>query len=196
MKNKLTLFNKTTTECHTILKNFVNQDGDNGAKLLSILTQYINTCHFKMHPISKEDQQDILQNVCIKIIQNHEKLNGHCYSWLYNIVKNTFIDHLRQQQRYHYLVKTETNNDILFESHPDHGNQNPCLYNETDCLEAIFNQIEQQPTGKMDIKIYTGFALGYSRATIALQTGRTITAITKRLSKLRQLVKQLKQNIC
>ena len=70
------------------------------------------------------------------------------------------------------------------------------MYHETECIEKVFDEIENQPTGNEDLSIYTQFAMGKSNAEIAEETGRTSGAIAKRISILRQRVKQLKQALC
>lgn len=122
---------------------------------------------------------------------------------------------LRKQQRQVPLVDMHTSQATSVTSAGNASNNNnpssdmqsfvqnlPCphnsqqLYNETECLEHIFDHIEQQPTGAMDIAIYTHHAFGLSNAEISAQTGRTAGAIAKRLSLLRQRIKQLRERLC
>ena len=60
----------------------------------------------------------------------------------------------------------------------------------------MFQHIEQQITGVEDMQIYTAYALGNSNEEIAAQTGRSTGAIAKRLSLLRERVRQLRQALC
>jgi DNA-directed RNA polymerase specialized sigma24 family protein len=46
------------------------------------------------------------------------------------------------------------------------------------------------------MQIYTAYALGNTNEEIAAQTGRSTGAIAKRLSLLRERVRQLRQALC
>lgn len=197
-------------ECTQMLDAFVHQQGDLGAQLLSTLQRYIQYCGYKLHPLTRDDQQEILQEVAITLLQRYKQLKKDCNGWLFTIVRNQYIDQLRKQQRQVSLVEphahhAENTGNTGSTGDADHQNfvQNlPCphsshqLYNETECLEHIFDHIEQQPTGAMDITIYTHHAFGLSNAEISAQTGRTAGAIAKRLSLLRQRIQQLRERLC
>ena len=188
-----------TPQCREMLGQFVEQRGDKGAQLLSVLSRYIQSCTYRHYPLSVEDQQEILQETAIKILKHHQQLQGQCSAWLFSIVRNEYIDRLR-----HYQAKKK-----VFEPDQD-GNLVPMaeattislaladqeLYNQVDCLERVFDEIACQPTGAMDMAIYTEYVQGLSHAEIAEQTGRTTGAIAKRLSGLRERVWQLKQELC
>ncbi|WP_026220938.1 RNA polymerase sigma factor [Thiofilum flexile] len=186
-------------ECRSMLDAFVHQQGDCGAALLNTLQRYIRYCSTRLQPLSLEDQQEVMQEVCIKLLHPHQSLIDNCQGWLFTIVRNEYIDHLRRQQRINRVLVPDTDGNLVevseaagYLQQPDHGN----FYAEADCLEHIFDHIEQQPTGTEDIEIYTQYALGMSNQEIAAQTGRTAGAIAKRISLLKQKLKQLMSELC
>lgn len=189
-------------ECTEMLNAFVHQQGDAGAQLLSTLQRYIQYCGYKLQPLTRDDQQEVLQEVAITLLQRYKQLKKDCNGWLFTIVRNQYIDQLRKQQRRVSLTDTAQHTSDSDSDNPQAVHNLPAahngtrLYHETECLEHIFNHIEQQPTGAMDIAIYTHHAFGLSNAEISEQTGRTAGAIAKRLSLLRQRVKQLRESLC
>lgn len=187
------------TQCRELILQFVEQRGDKGAKLLSVLTRYIQTCVYRHYPLSAEDQQDILQETAIKILNSHQQLQGSCNAWLFSIVRNEYRDRLRQHQAKKTVFEPDLDGTLVSIAEENTvslalADQN--LYNQVDCLERVFEQIARQPTGEMDLAIYTDYVQGLSNGEIAERTGRTIGAIAKRLSGLRERVWQLKQELC
>lgn len=187
------------TQCRELILQFVEQRGDKGAKLLSVLTRYIQTCVYRHYPLSAEDQQDILQETAIKILNSHQQLQGSCNAWLFSIVRNEYRDRLRQHQAKKTVFEPDLDGTLVPIAEENTvslalADQN--LYNQVDCLERVFEQIARQPTGEMDLAIYTDYVQGLSNGEIAERTGRTIGAIAKRLSGLRERVWQLKQELC
>jgi DNA-directed RNA polymerase specialized sigma24 family protein len=181
-----------------MLEHFVQQRGDKGAKLLSTLQRYIQYCTYKLQPLTPADQQEVLQEVAIKLLSKHNQVQANCAGWLFTIVRNEYIDQLRRQvQQVQTLVESPNGDLVALEAsyavtQPSHEN----LFLETDCLEHVFQHIEQQATGAEDMQIYTQYALGESNEAIAAQTGRSVGAIAKRLSLLRERVRQLRQALC
>ncbi len=169
-----------------------------GNALLAALRQYIKFCSYKMQPLSIEDQQEVLQEVGIKLLHRHQQLTGNCNGWLFTIVRNEIIDQLRKQKSRPTLLEPD-NNGNLVEVQPQYPAEvlhHKNLYDETECIEKVFDEIENQPTGEEDLSIYTSFAMGKSNSEIGAEMGRTTGAIAKRISILRQRVKQLKQALC
>ena len=181
-----------------MLDDFILQQGDCGVQLLSTLQRFIHYCGNKYQPLTPEDQQEVLQETCLKLLQRHKQLKDNCKGWLFSVVRNEYVDHLRRHNRTNRLMVPDESGDLMEVSQPQALQQsdNSLLYAETDCLEKVFDHIEQQPTGEADIAIYTQHALGESNSEIAEQTGRTTGAIAKRISLLKQRLKQLMQTLC
>ena len=185
-------------ECRQMLDDFVFQQGDMGTALLAALTRYIKFCSYKMQPLSHEDQQEILQEVGLKLLHKHKQLTGNCSGWLFTIVRNEIVDQLRKQKSRPALLEPDNTGNLveMQAEYPADVLHHRNLYHETECIEKVFDEIESQPTGGEDLSIYTRFAMGSSNAEIAEETGRTPGAIAKRISILRQRVRQLKQTLC
>ncbi|WP_157832894.1 RNA polymerase sigma factor [Thiolinea disciformis] len=182
-----------------MLLHFVEQRGDKGAKLLSVLTRYIQSCAYRHYPLSAEDQQDILQEVAIKILNHSQHLSENCSAWLFSIVRNEYIDRLRHYQTKKKVFEPDLDGTLVAvaeENTLSLAFADQDLYNQVDCLERVFDEIARQPTGAADMAIYTDYVQGLSNSEIAERTGRTIGAIAKRLSGLRDRVWQLKQELC
>lgn len=182
-----------------MLLDFVEQRGDKGAKLLSVLTRYIQVCRYRHFPLSAEDQQDILQETAIKILKHSHQLQGSCSAWLFSIVRNEYIDRLRQYQSKQKVFEPDLEGTlvpVVEENTVSLAFADQDLYNQVDCLERVFDTIARQPTGEADMAIYSDYVQGLSNGEIAQRTGRTIGAIAKRLSGLRERVWQLKQELC
>jgi RNA polymerase sigma factor (sigma-70 family) len=180
--------------CQFLIAQFVNQTGDKGAQLISVLRQYIRFCHYKMQVLSTEDQQELLQDIALKLLECPIPTK-HCNAWLFTLVRNQYIDFLRHHSHTTRIFEPDSDG-VLQEIHaplvPTHEN----LYLEMDCLERVFQVIEQQATGAMDMLIYEHYALGRSNAEIAQLTERTESAIGKRISLLRERVRQLRATLC
>lgn len=187
-----------TSEIPILLHNLVQQKGDNGAELLSIVEHYIKQCCRTYYSISYEEQQDIAQEASIKLLLHYNDLK-HSISkrWLYVMVKNLCLDVLRKQRSNNPLTHSVPDEE------PDERRQltledfEPYSYiDRYECLDNVFAYIEAQPTGLEDLTVYSHFACGSSRADIAHITGRTVSAVTKRISILRSRLKALRGELC
>ena len=70
--------------------------------------------------ITGEDNEDIEQEVCVKIWKNAEKYEekGFAKSWISTIVKNTSIDYLKSA--YHRNLQTSTSDDNVITNIKDY----------------------------------------------------------------------------
>ena len=194
MSGELVVSSTEHDNCQVLIEQFVTQTGDKGARLLTTVRQYIRFCHYKMQSLSQEDQQEILQEIGLKLLEL-KQIPEHCNAWLFTLVRNHYIDYIRHHART-LRVFTPDSEGILQETYAPLVPTHEGLYLETDCLETVFDVIGQQPTGAMDMLIYEHYALGESNAEIARLTGRTESAIGKRISLLRERVRQLRATLC
>lgn len=69
--------------------------------------------------ITKEENEDIEQEVYLKIWKNSEKYNekGSIKSWISSIAKNASLDYLKSS--YHKVFQTSTSDDFVMESIKD-----------------------------------------------------------------------------
>jgi DNA-directed RNA polymerase specialized sigma24 family protein len=186
-------------ECSELLSQFVDQNGDNGSALFGILSRYISYCSHSFPRIGFHERQDILQEVAVKILCHADELRKSCsLPLLYTMVRNQCIDHMRKHKTqlnvYQHSAEPEENR-ALPPPGTDPSSQVAMLDN-IDCLDKVFDHIESQPTGKMDLLIYTQFALGLSYAEISVMVDRTVSAVGRRISILRDRLKQLREELC
>ena len=186
-------------ECSELLSQFVDQNGDNGSALFGILSRYVSHTSHSFPHIGYHERQDILQEVAIKILCHADELRKSCsLALLYTMVRNQCIDHMRKHKTqlsvYQHSAEPE---DIPVLSPPGVSqNSDVLMLDNIDCLDKVFNHIESQPTGKVDVLIYTQFALGLSYAEISVIANRTVSAVGRRISILRDRLKQLREELC
>ncbi|PWQ96547.1 RNA polymerase sigma factor [Leucothrix pacifica] len=180
-----------------MLRNLVKQEGDSGSELLSMVDHYVQRCCRVYFTLDYRDQQDIAQEAAIKLILNYEDMKYTITKrWLYVMVKNLCIDAVRKQGSKNQLTSSESQQDpdvplpgmeeFTYSSNFDHH----------ECLDNVFAYISAQPNGQEDLTIYSHFAYGLGRADIAHITGRTVNAVTKRISILRARLKTLRDELC
>ena len=186
-------------ECSEVLSQFVDQNGDNGSALFGILSRYISYCSHSFPHIGFHERQDILQEDEVKILCHADELRQNSsLPLLYTMVRNQCIDHMRKHKTqlsvYQHSAEPEDNRAL-----PPPGLElgaHAAVLDNMDCLDRVFDHIESQPTGKVDVLIYTQFALGLSYAEISVMVGRTVSAVGRRISILRGRLKQLREELC
>lgn len=180
-----------------LLHNLVNQQGDSGSELLSMVDHYIQRCCRVYYTLDYGMQQDIAQEASIKLLLHYEDIK-HTISkrWLYVMVKNLCIDALRKQRSHHQLIAPQSQQDPEVPPPEMKDFDYSSNFDHHECLENIFAYIAAQPTGQEDLTVYSHFAYGVSRADIAQITGRTVSAVTKRISILRARLKGLRDELC
>ncbi len=186
-------------ECSEVLSQFIDQNGDNGSALFGVLSRYISYCSHSFPHIGFHERQDILQEVAVKILCHADELRQNSsLPLLYTMVRNQCIDHMRKHNTqlsvYQHSAEPEDNRAL-----PPPGLElgaQAAMLDNMDCLDRVFDHIESQPTGKVDILIYTQFALGLSYAEISVMVGRTVSAVGRRISILRGRLKQLREELC
>lgn len=69
--------------------------------------------------ITKEDNEDLEQEVYVKIWKNSEKYKeqGSIKSWISSITKNTSLDYLKSS--YHKVIRTSTSDEIVLSNIKD-----------------------------------------------------------------------------
>ena len=133
------------------LQNFVYQQGDKGAKLLSELSQYIQSCSYKKTRINAEDQQDILQEVLIKILNNHKKIKTNPRGWLLRVVSNECANWQNKINSQRSLIEVYSKNEII--KYKD--NEGMIMVwsdaiNDYECLEYAFKKATDSRSGESD----------------------------------------------
>lgn len=182
----------------SMVENFVHQKGDKGSELLSILGGYIRKFSYAKCFLSPDDQQDVLQEIAIKILNNHTKIIDNCYGWLFKISHNECINRIKKNSSSSALISMSASHEIM--DVREEKIQLPALPDDIteaiDCFEYVFDEIVKQSGAEQDREIYFQYVLGSKNSEIASQTGRTEGAIAKRLTTLRVRVKQLFLKFC
>lgn len=182
------------------LYNFIGQKNDKGAALLKYVVSYTAYVSAAQYELSYAEQEDVQQEIAIKLLcQGHEIGERFTKRFLYVMIRNQCIDQQRKRRRQlatFVPVESSTKDDVHAPAPGPTDNSDVDLLESLECLEAIFDHIEQQPTGKSDIAIYTQYALGLSHKEIATQVKREPGAVTKRLSILRGHLRNLKDRYC
>ena len=184
-----------------MLRHLLDQENDNGAAILSLVARYIS--HFaKLYcNLSFHEQQDICQEVAIKLICNGSKVRENCpRSWVYAVVRNQCISHVRKQSTHLSVFQSSATPEAdatMAGSIPllNEG-VGVAVIQQMDCLQKVFDRIEAQETGKADIAIYTQYAFGLSYLEISKRTNRTVDAIGRRISVLKSRLKNLMDDCC
>ena len=189
------------TSCNRMLCNLLDQENDNGAELLSLVSGYVEHFARRYNNLNFYEQQDIQQDVAIKLMCHGEKVRENCSrSWVYTVVRNQCINHVHQRAKLLSLVRFSENPETTVTtigSAPSlENNPDITIIDSLDCLQAIFNQIEARETGKEDISIYTQYAFGLSYTEISMRSKRTVAAIGNRISILKRRLKKLVREYC
>lgn len=188
--------NATKMLCHLL-----DQSHDNGAAILNLVERYVEHFSRRYCNLSFHEQQDIQQDIAVKLISHGETVRHNCSrSWVYTVVRNQCINHVHKQANQLSIYK--------FSDHPERvahstggmpsldQTVNIELIERLDCLQRIFDRVEAQETGKADIAIYTQYAFGLSHAEIASCSRRSVAAIGNRISLLKKRLKQLIKEYC
>lgn len=181
-----------------MLDNLIHQKDDHGVALLSLVDQYIQQCCRTYYSITNSEQQDIAQEASIKLLVHYDNLkNNISKRWLYVMVKNLCLDALRKQRTHHtlgYSIDDKETNEYQELTLQDFEPYS--YFDNHQCLDNVFAYIKAQPTGQEDLMVYSHFAYGLNRTDIANITGRTVGAVTKRISILRARLKKLRNELC
>lgn len=180
-----------------LLHYLVKQEGDCGAELLSMVDHYIQRCSRVYYTLEYRDQQDIAQEASIKLLVHYEDIRYSINKrWLYVMVKNLCIDVLRKQRCSNQLITAVPTQETDVPPPDPRDFEYLPEFDHRECLDNVFAHIASQPTGLEDLTIYSHYAYGSNRADIAHITGRSINAVTKRISILRSRLKSLRDELC
>jgi RNA polymerase sigma-70 factor, ECF subfamily len=138
---------------------------------------------------SKEDAEDILQNVFIKISSNVDKLSEDekLKSWIFTITRNAIIDYYRVNASKKKVAVGEEFDDDIFES-PD-----PDPTQGLD--QCMGSMIDLLPTEYRDIIIDSEIK-GTKQKDLAEKYGMAYPSMRSRVQRGRERLKQLFYNCC
>lgn len=198
---KKSLTGKGNNGCTQMLCHLLDQKQDNGAAMMCLVERYIGHFARRFCNLSFHERQDISQEVAIKLLCHGTKVRDNCSrSWVYVVVRNECIDYVRKQTKqmavYDGSSDPEDEANKTGSSPPFAESVGVEVIQRLDCLEKIFDRIEQQETGKADIAIYTQYAFGLSYREISQRSSRTADAIGQRISVLKKRLKNLMNECC
>lgn len=196
-----TLSKDTNYNCTQMLCNLLDQKQDYGAAILSLVDRYVNHFSRCYCNLSFHERQDISQEVAIKLLCHGNKVRENCSrSWVYAVVRNQCISFVRKQTTELAVLNhsVEANDDAKVTGiiPPLAGGADFEMINQIDCLQKVFDKIEVQETGKVDIAIYTQYAFGLSYVEISKRSKRTVDAVGRRISLLKNRLKNLVSEYC
>jgi len=187
--------------CAQMLCHLLDQKHDKGAAIMSLVEHYIGHFAHLYCNLSFHERQDICQEVAIKLLCYGSKVRDNCSrSWVYAVVRNECIDHLRKQSRQVTVFEASSDPEVDVRATGAMPSLTESVevgfIQQIDCLHKVFDRIERQETGKADIAIYTQYAFGLSYLEISKRSGRTVDAIGQRISVLKSRLKSLMNECC
>ncbi len=193
--------NSGDSSCAQMLCHLLDQNHDNGAAILSLVDRYVRHFGTRYCNLSFHEQQDIRQEVAIALLCNGSKVRNSCSrSWVYAVVRNQCINHVRKQTTQLTVFKgsddPEGEASVTGALPSLHTSVDVDLIDRVDCLQKVFDRIEAQDTGKADIAIYTQYAFGMSYREISKRSRRTVDAVGQRITKLKGRLKSLMNECC
>jgi RNA polymerase sigma-70 factor, ECF subfamily len=138
---------------------------------------------------SKEDAEDILQNVFIKIsgniesLQDEKKLTG----WIYSITRNAIIDYYRTNK----AKRNNSLDDALTESLPEEDNADT-----TKGLDGCIGSMIAQLPDEYKTIILESELNGISQKELAEKYDMPYPTVRSRVQRGRERLKQLFNNCC
>jgi RNA polymerase sigma-70 factor (ECF subfamily) len=135
---------------------------------------------------TKEDAEDILQEVFIKTHLNIDKFdkNTNLNAWLFTITRNTITDYYRSKKKGYEFDDTIAN--TLFE---ETNSSTPPAFC---CLEPHINELPE----KYRTTIYKSEILGMKHQDIANEMGVSLSAIKSQVVRGRELLKEKFVSCC
>src|SRR5687768_11944681 len=138
---------------------------------------------------SREDAEDILQNVFVKISSNVDKLSDEqkLKSWIYTITRNTIIDYYRVNASHKKIpVDNEIEETILDEEYLD------STKGLDQCMMSMINLLPDEYKGI----IIDAELNGIKQKDLAEKYGMAYPSMRSRVQRGRERLKQLFYNCC
>lgn len=190
-------------DCRALLHGFLTHDQHSTLQLAKLVKTLVKHFHYESTRLTEFEVEEVSQEVLIKLYQSGHTLRGHCPAWMRTIVYNASIDCLRQRKKngfepyksISHSVETD-NEDTVAELSDEDALSPELLLSIEHCLEAVLDHIRRGKAGESDMRLLQGLAQELDYAELAAQVGRTRAAVTNRLSELRKLMQQLREELC
>ncbi|WP_088102905.1 RNA polymerase sigma factor SigZ [Halalkalibacter urbisdiaboli] len=139
---------------------------------------------------NEQDAEDILQKVFIKIYNHLSDLSEqkNLNSWIYQITKNTIIDHYRSQAKNQTMLHYGDNKEIL---HPETN-----INNENEVVTTWLKElIEQLPKKYKDALIYVELEQ-HTQKELATKLGLSLSGAKSRVQRGREKLRNILFECC
>ena len=187
--------------CTQMLGYLLDQKHDNGAAILNLVERYVHHFSRRYCNLDFSEQQDIQQEVALKLLCHGEEVRDNCSrSWVYTVVRNQCINHVHKQTNQLSVYKFSGEPEALANAVGDLPSLGSSVdvefIDRIDCLQKVFDKIEARETGKADIEMYTQYAFGLSYVEISKRSRRTVAAIGNRISLLKKRLRKFIDEYC
>ncbi|WP_020557989.1 RNA polymerase sigma factor [Thiofilum flexile] len=193
----------SNADCRALLQGFLARDHYSAVQIAKLVKTLVKQFHYDSVRLTDSEVEDVSQEVLIKLYQAGHTQHGHCPAWIRTIVYNASIDCLRQRKKKGvepYKATTPSvetgNEDAVAELSDEEALSPEILLSIEHCLEVVFEHIRRGKAGESDMRLLQGVAQELDYAELAAQVGRTKAAVTNRLSELRKLMQQLREELC
>ena len=133
---------------------------------------------------SEEDARDVCQDVFVRLIRHHHRLDkGHLSSLLYRIATNLSLNRIRDRNRRPESVDEEQLLQIAHAEQPGAGSEARLL------LDRLFGR---HPESSRTIAVLH-YIDGLTLEQVAGETGLSVSGVRKRLRKLREMLREMNQ---
>ena len=90
--------NLDSANCAQMLCHLLDQTNDNGAAILNLIERYVNHFAKRYCNLGFHEQQDIQQDVAVKLLCHGETVRHNCSkSWVYTVVRNQCINYIHKK---------------------------------------------------------------------------------------------------
>jgi RNA polymerase sigma-70 factor, ECF subfamily len=143
---------------------------------------------------NEDDAHDLVQETMLRAYRFFNKFEEgtNCKAWLYRIMKNTFINHYRQQRRRPTELVLDNYEDIQ-ESNRDQQNlesSDPEVHFFNSVLKAdVRHAFEQLPTEYREV-LALAAGEGFSYKEVAMMVGCPIGTVMSRLHRARKIMQK------
>lgn len=186
-------------EFKIMIENFVYQRNDKGRTLLSKLKSYIHNCSYKHKhfPLSAEDQEEVIQEIAIKVLKNYNKIHENYYGWLFKVAHNEYFEKLRKVIPNNNLIEVYSGNELIIISDKVNGGISSIdTVDFLDCFEEVFKRATTMDSRDADRLLYERYVEGFTHDEMASQLNKPSSFVAKRISSLNQSIREFFVTIC
>lgn len=136
-----------------------------------------------------EVSENLLQDVFVKAWRNrnsYDPLKGRVFTWLYNIARNTCIDHFRSRTYRKTKALLLTGDMRPVESYPETS----ALVPDTIGLRAIVNMLRNEDKEMIELMYFKGYSQSEIAALMHIPLGTVKTRVNRAMKELRYFFKK------